>query len=302
MEFQKLLRLADQVIPYDSIQSPSDPKDIAEYYDQTRNLYRRFHSREGAFHLPIKMNNREKHIDKLHFQAREIEKYILASDCREIVELGCGIGYNLRFLAERLPQVNFIGYDLSEGNLDMARKSFHHPGNIQYRCLDFDRLESVPFKADLIFGIETFCYSNDLNRLMASIKSRLNPGGLFIMFDAFRTDKKMPLEIYKAYRWSCWGWSLNQFHSLQDFKLSSVENKFEWIIENDLTSGILSNLEAYCELNTRMIRFGALMRFLNRIKLLPLGILKHMMSGVFGYHLAKDGYISYRMYVLRKTD
>jgi len=59
-------------------------------------------------------------------------------DARSVTEYGCGVGRNLLFLKQRLPEVNFYGYELCGPGVDLARaasKKFEL--HVEYSQLDY---------------------------------------------------------------------------------------------------------------------------------------------------------------------
>ncbi|NNE55809.1 MAG: methyltransferase domain-containing protein, partial [Flavobacteriales bacterium] len=139
---------------------------ILDYYKRTEPLYRKLHSREGAYHLPIKTSPDETHKEKLLYQAKTIEKAIEEHGYTNILELGCGKGFNTIHLAKNHPDKKFTGIDLTPGNLEFAKKESLRLENANFLQMDFDQLEIPSDEYDLVFAVETLCYSQNLVQLL----------------------------------------------------------------------------------------------------------------------------------------
>lgn len=57
-----------------------------------------------------------------------------------VVDLGCGTGHRLVGLAEARPETRFIGMDMTEASLDVARRLAHenHVGNVSFIQSDIE--------------------------------------------------------------------------------------------------------------------------------------------------------------------
>ncbi len=153
--------------------------DVDSYYQRTSQAWRLFNDRT-AIHLAT----REGGMRDFTMQPRTVADLIRPSD-RVVVELGCGNGYNLAYLAQRFPRVRFIGIDLSAKNLRVASKRLRRFANVRLRKANYDRLKTLP-RCDIVFAVETLDYSERPEHVYELVFSALHPGGRFVMFDGFR--------------------------------------------------------------------------------------------------------------------
>lgn len=101
-----------------------------------------------------------------------------------VLELGCGSGHSLRYLAER-GAAELWGLDLSPAQLALARETLAARGHAA-------RLVESPMEADLaavglpdgafdlVLSVYALGWTTDLDRTLALVARALRPGGVFI--------------------------------------------------------------------------------------------------------------------------
>ncbi len=95
---------------------------------------------------------------------------------------GCGLGHDVRLLAEHLPDANFVGADISPTALSAAQR-FDNPRSVQFRDLDIFALPaSEKGNYDAVWEHTCFCAINPSQRdhYVAAMAEALKPGGLLI--------------------------------------------------------------------------------------------------------------------------
>lgn len=96
-----------------------------------------------------------------------------------VLELGCGTGKNSLWLASRAKSL--VGFDLSDGMLEQARKKVREP-HVQYISGDLNR--PLPFEKEsfqLVTCNLVLEHIEHLEPLFKNICSVLSPGGQFFM-------------------------------------------------------------------------------------------------------------------------
>ena len=95
-------------------------------------------------------------VRQAEFLAPWVQPGVDFSGCRSVLELGCGVGAQLRVLLERFPGVHYTGVDISPRQLEQARHYLAEP-------LDAGRIELVeasayrlPFAEGHFDGVCTF--------------------------------------------------------------------------------------------------------------------------------------------------
>ncbi|HET7128659.1 MAG TPA: class I SAM-dependent methyltransferase [Gaiellaceae bacterium] len=107
----------------------------------------------------------------------------VAAPPAKILDLGTGTGRVARFAAERWPQANVIGADLSPGMIEEARKL---GGRVQYDVADASALPYDDGAFDLVTLSNMIPFFDELARITA-------PGGSVIV--AFTMGEKTPIYV-----------------------------------------------------------------------------------------------------------
>jgi len=154
-------------------------------------------------------------------------------DDRYIVDIGCGNGYSLFEIAEKLPNSVFLGLDYSEEMIKQANKTLdedfaHLKDRVKFEVSDITNL-SLKKKADII--ITNRCLINlysekDQVKAISNISKSLTAGGKYVMCEDFKDSldnlnklrQKMSLEPITT-RW----------HNLYLNTQKIVESTSKWL-------------------------------------------------------------------------
>lgn len=114
-----------------------------------------------------------------------------ASQKRDVLEIGCGLGTNARWLADS--GYNYIGIDISEEAIRKAKQRLEQKGltdNTEFISVDIFEY-SAPSKYDVVFDkgcFHGFTDEFDRKRLVDKIHSLLKPGGYWINISGNRDN------------------------------------------------------------------------------------------------------------------
>ena len=172
----------------------SSKKDVAGYYDNNTSKFLRWgHGKHNlAIHRAVWFPGTKNREQAILFHNQYIYDYIVAhqKDGMCVLDLGCGVGGSLFFLAGRLPQVQFYGLTNSKQQQQIAatlKKRFATP-NVEILYGDYHDIPMQVPQADVIFAIESFVHSHSLSKLMQQVFSKLKDGGACIIIDDFLTN------------------------------------------------------------------------------------------------------------------
>lgn len=108
------------------------------------------------------------------------------------VDLACGTGYFTEVFFEVFPGIRGVGIDGSEAMLEHARTRFSGAGHdLTLRCELLQTLDwSAVGPTSLMFSAFAIHHLSDHDKrdLLRKIFENLEPGGSFILFDAFRPE------------------------------------------------------------------------------------------------------------------
>src|SRR5262249_53061656 len=109
--------------------------------------------------------------------------------CR-MLEIGCGNGFNLIPMAAALPKSEFLGVDLAEDAIEIARKTAGGLGieNVRFVAGDLRDIDDAYGEFDYIVahGVYTWVPVAIRDALLAVCRSRLSQSGVaFISYNAY---------------------------------------------------------------------------------------------------------------------
>ena len=121
------------------------------------------------------------------------------SGCATVLELGCGVGAQLRVLLERFPGVRFTGIDLSPAQLAQARHLLADPlaaGKVELVEASAYALPFADARFDGAYTIWVLEHLNDQGALLREAWRVLKPGGVMVCTEVFNaglfTDPPLP--------------------------------------------------------------------------------------------------------------
>jgi SAM-dependent methyltransferase len=179
---------------------------VQRYYDRHTPGFVAFGEggRVGAIHRAVWGPGRSTRKAAFHY----VDDLILESlpadiDRPAIVDLGCGLGASLLYLASR---IDMVGEGITISPLQAARAAqlIDEVGaGARVRCREGNYLslpEDLTAKADLAFSIEAFLHSPDAGRYFREAARTLRSGGKLIICDDFLTSVIAPASP-RATRW-----------------------------------------------------------------------------------------------------
>lgn len=217
---------------------PQGKLEIIHYYTKNR-VAQLLYDRDGFFHFGISYDGKHKK-DDLKEPARLVEKYIHDVDATNVLELAYGLGANSAFLARRNPHIMFDAIDVSNKPL---RRNTTSP-NLRFRFCDYHNLSALPENFyDLVFVIESLCCSTDKLQVLREAKTRLRPGGLFIVIDGYRRERAGGFSSFEETMWALIekGLSCDKIESIDDVE-SYVRKEFAIIERKDFSQNVLPSV------------------------------------------------------------
>lgn len=187
----------NDAVPYGD--APVDAtEDVRRYYDSNTVGFERYGQGRGtgAIHRAVRgdgvRNEKEafEYLDKLVL----IELLGIATAFPEplhVLDLGCGVGASLLYVAERAPVVA-TGVTLSGVQAERARRRIARAGLTErVRCVEGDYTKALQDvrPAHLAFSIEAFIHAEDPAAYFRAAARHVVPGGLLVVCDDFATPR-----------------------------------------------------------------------------------------------------------------
>jgi 2-polyprenyl-3-methyl-5-hydroxy-6-metoxy-1,4-benzoquinol methylase len=103
-----------------------------------------------------------------------------------VLDIGCGSGHAINAMAARFPNSKFVGYDISEEAINMARSEGQQLGNknVSFDVNDVSNPHVMKTGFDLVVAFDAIHDQRDPANVLKNIASIINPeGGIFLMQD-----------------------------------------------------------------------------------------------------------------------
>jgi cyclopropane fatty-acyl-phospholipid synthase-like methyltransferase len=157
-----------------------------------------------------------------------------------VVDLGCGLGASLLYLAERV-DLRGEGITISPRQAERAAALIAAAGATdRVRCREGDFLDvpdDLAGRADLTFSIEAFVHSPDPDRYLHQAARTLRPGGRLVICDDFLTSEDPPASP-RAARWLAEfrdGWRIGSLVTVDRLRTLAAGHGLTLVHDHDLT-------------------------------------------------------------------
>lgn len=242
----------------------TEKQDIAKYYRKSDFFYNHVHSGGGG-NIHMAISSDRKTFDRADFvrQAEYVAKFIKSGN--KVLEVGAGQLSNTRYLAEHFPDVNFTALDIPNRNF-LKNKV---PENVTLIEGDYHNLSNLEDNSyDVVFGIETICYSQDKQLVVSEIMKKLKPGGTFITFDVFEPKPRCEMTEFEKRISSITlagmrVTDLDQY--IDDFQKYLKKAGAKDIEVTDLTENIMPNLKRLAKISRLYYTHPLLVRILKTV-------------------------------------
>ena len=193
-----------------------DTARIRRYYDRNTAAFVAYGQggSEGAIHRAVWGPGADDRRAAFHFVEERIADVIRDRSRDQVpahvVDLGCGIGASLCYLAQRLP-ITGTGITLSPAQADIGQRRIAALGlDDRVTCREGDYTDLPPNldAADVAFAIESFLHAPDPARFFAEAARLVRPGGALIVCDDVRGEADSPA-ARKAIERFVRGWHVN---------------------------------------------------------------------------------------------
>ena len=266
--------------------------DIKHYYNVNTKAYRWFHSKAGFMHMSISFDSKL-HADGELYQPNTVESYI-ADNTKNILELGCGQGANLTYLALRHTDIQFTGIDL--------RPSINKQlSNVKLIKGDYHYLDKIPDNSqDIVYAFETLCYSLDKDKIFKEVNRVLRKNGVFIIFDGYANKERKLLsdnenEIMALVEK---GMAVKEFEYVENISKYANHYKFKKLLVRDLSENVMPNMNRFKRMVTKCMKYGWLFKFTCIV--LPKAFVGNAISGYLMATATEQKLFCYFEHVYRK--
>lgn len=296
-EIERRLGQLRRVLDVSSLEGRgASPAAIRRYYERSRIGYRYVHCAEGAMHMAL---NPLGTFDRAGYDGQALLVHErLAPGTRDVLELACGNGYNLRLLASRNRAGRFVGVDLIASQVRRARRALAHLPGADALVGDFQALAFGDATQDCVFAIESLCHAIDLPRALSEAARVLRPHGRLVVIDGWRTDAfdGLPAIVREATIAIELAMAVSAGRSLAAWKSTAARCGLRVTEELDLTTQIVPNLARLSAIAERFVSRPALARVARLVA--PDALLMNAVAAYLMPLAVQAGAHTYRLIVL----
>jgi ubiquinone/menaquinone biosynthesis C-methylase UbiE len=111
-----------------------------------------------------------------------------------VLEVGCGPGIGLNFIARLEPEVDFTGLDLSASTVEFAQATLSRAGRLKFIEGDAENLPFGDAEFDAVINVESSHNYPDFARFLGGVERVLEPGGFLSLADMFTANRQKLVE------------------------------------------------------------------------------------------------------------
>jgi SAM-dependent methyltransferase len=276
-----------------------DAADLRRYYDRHTPAFVAFGQRGsgGAIHRAVWGPGVHSRRDAFRYVedriADAVSRLVPSVGHPHIVDLGCGVGASLCYLAERLP-IRGTGITVSPVQARLAAERIRQGGHAdRVRCVvgDYNDLPPGLDPADLAYAIESFVHGAAPDRFFAECRRVVRPGGALLICDDFRRPTGDPAAARAIERFRR-GWHVNTLLRPEELRTLARDAGFEHESTSDLSS--------YLELGRARDRAADLLLALARWLPWTPARLDYLLGGSALQTCLAHGWIGYDLVVFRR--
>lgn len=218
---------------------------VQEYYEGNTRRFLRFGQggRVGALHRAVWGPGVETRAEAFHY----VEERLLDAmpqDTTCILDLGCGVGASLAYIAGRR-NVRGVGVTLSPIQVELATERLAQAGlGERLSCVraDFTKLPASIEPVDFAYAIEAFVHAPAPEPFFAEAARAIRPGGVLAICDDFASDRVDDGDL--SWRETRWirefraGWHADSLVSVRRAKAMAEAAGFTLVSDDDLTGDL----------------------------------------------------------------
>ena len=273
---------------------------VQKYYSKNKLAYTIFHSKENFIHLGISNNDNFKKDDLIE-PVKFINKYIKNSRNYSVLELATGRGANSNYLALNNKKTRFYGIDMSPGQLEYAYKVERRLKNYTVLKQDFHNLSNFKNNSlDVIFVIESLCYSNNKQKILNETNRILKNNGKLIVIDGYLENQ---LNAYtkvqqQAFKLTEIGMAIKGSNTYKEFLQFAKNSNYKIEYEENISNKVLPSMRRLEKYSKLFFKFKYLAKILK--VLLPTEIILNAITAYLWVPLTEQKVVGYYITVLKK--
>lgn len=218
-------------------------QDIVQYYKECYWDYRTswLDSNNLAIHYGYWDENTKSHSHSLIEMNRLLADTAGIQADETVLDAGCGIGGSSIWLAENRG-ARVTGITLSPEQADMARANAKRRGvseRTEFQVADYCATPFADGSFDVVWGLESVCYSLSKADFIREAFRLLRPGGRLVTADGFALRREYSEDEWGVIRVCLDGWAIPNLALPEDFRAHLQEAGFGDIVYRDISANTL---------------------------------------------------------------
>lgn len=228
---------------YRSRQAGDLHRDIVQYYKECYWDYRTswLDAQNLAIHYGYWDTDTKTHSQSLLHMNRLLADTAAIQPGEKVLDAGCGIGGSSIWLAENRG-ARVTGITLSPEQREMAQANAQRRGVAEVTDFQIADYCATPFadaSFDVVWGLESVCYSlNKLDFIREAFRL-LRPGGRLVSADGFALRRDFSEDEWRVIRTCLDGWAIPNLALVEDFHSHLQEAGFSDIRYRDISANTL---------------------------------------------------------------
>lgn len=211
---------------------------VRSYYDANTSRFVRFGQGKTSIHRAVWGPGAKTREQALHWvDERVCVEVAHLPDEAKVLDLGCGVGASLHYVAERT-RARGLGVTISPAQCEQAQALLESAGlgaRVEVVVGDFHALDEHISGFDLAFAIESFVHGSSPERFFASAARALKAGGrLLLCDDVLERTELAPAEAREVERFRE-GWRARSLCTVRELEDSAALAGFTLVSNLDLT-------------------------------------------------------------------
>jgi len=274
---------------------------VKSFYDHNTRKFLRLKkdNQTPNIHQPLYGPGVVNSTEASNYSNQLIDDYLerLEAVAPHVLDLGCGVGGSMAYLAKRNKKTQFTGITISSKQTEIGNQLLAEKGlNAHCRIVegDFQQLPDLE-PVDLAFSIEAFVHSPNAKTFFQQVATKLKVGSRLIIIDDCLTERyrskisKLELELVNDFKE---GWITPSLHMGSELeKIANIEG-FILLENKDLTPMMRIG-------RPRDKLFGLLLFFFKK-QMKKSRYFQMIVGGYAKQQCIKKGIVNYRMFVFEK--
>ena len=206
-------------------------KDIIEYYDKSKVSYKDVWHLNSclALHYGFWAKGVRNLKQALYKENEILAKTINIKSSDLVLDAGCGVGGSSIYLSKQF-NCNVCGITLSKKQVADAEKAAKQHGVsdlVNFSVADFHNTPFENNSFDVVWFVESFCHSDNPNKLLREMHRILKPNGRIIIADAFLSKKNYTEKNKSLLKTWLNNWAVSSIQNLETVSETLSDSGFQ---------------------------------------------------------------------------